>query len=134
MRFCATMRRPACSKRWLIAPVRLRLVASGLMIDKVRSMVIRISRSGRAALYIGRKLGRQPAAKPRRLPLLLPAGRRLLPIGQIMPGLASAAPAAARRLDRVRVVSVENIGATGKGLEILGFEPVDDNDHRSAIR
>src|SRR5262249_61733848 len=39
-RFCATMRRPACSIIALIAPVRLRAVASGLMIEKVRSIAI----------------------------------------------------------------------------------------------
>ena len=39
-RFCATMRRPACSIMALIAPVRLRAVASGLMMEKVRSMAI----------------------------------------------------------------------------------------------
>src|SRR5436189_6269165 len=39
-RFCATMRRPACSIKALIAPVRLRAVASGLMIEKVRSIAI----------------------------------------------------------------------------------------------
>src|SRR5262249_5599576 len=39
-RFCATMRSPAASIMALIAPVRLRLVASGLMIEKVRSTAI----------------------------------------------------------------------------------------------
>src|SRR5688500_18870725 len=39
-RFCATMRKPALSMIALIAPVRLRLVASGLMIEKVRSTAI----------------------------------------------------------------------------------------------
>src|SRR3977135_3137117 len=39
-RFCATMRRPACSIIALIAPVRLRAVASGLMIEKVRSIAM----------------------------------------------------------------------------------------------
>src|SRR5271170_7086335 len=66
--------------------------------------------------------------------LLLPARRRLLPIGQIVPDFARAAPTAARRLDRVRVVAVEDIGAAGKGLEVLGFEAVDQNDHRSTVR
>src|SRR6202012_3251341 len=37
MRFCATMRRPASSITALTLPVRLRRVASGLMIEKVRS-------------------------------------------------------------------------------------------------
>src|SRR4051812_41305577 len=39
-RFCATIRRPACSIMALTAPVRLRAVASGLMIEKVRSSAI----------------------------------------------------------------------------------------------
>jgi hypothetical protein len=34
------MRKPACSIMALIAPVRLRAVASGLMIEKVRSTVM----------------------------------------------------------------------------------------------
>src|SRR5262245_45774489 len=41
-RFCAMMRSPACSISALIAPVRLRRVASGLMIEKVRSTAIDI--------------------------------------------------------------------------------------------
>src|SRR6056297_377661 len=40
MRFCAMMRRPASSNLALILPVRLRRVASGLMIERVRSMAI----------------------------------------------------------------------------------------------
>src|ERR1700704_4169047 len=40
MRFCATIRSPAFSIRALIAPVRLRVVASGLMIEKVRSIAM----------------------------------------------------------------------------------------------
>src|SRR5688572_22620086 len=39
-RFCATIRRPACSIMAFTAPVRLRAVASGLMIEKVRSIAI----------------------------------------------------------------------------------------------
>src|SRR4029077_13090737 len=39
-RFCATIRNPACSIIALIAPVRLRAVASGLMIEKVRSIAM----------------------------------------------------------------------------------------------
>src|ERR1700732_880961 len=38
--FCATMRSPAASIMALIASVRLRRVASGLMIEKVRSIAI----------------------------------------------------------------------------------------------
>jgi hypothetical protein len=43
MRFWATMRRPFSSKRALILPVRFRRVASGLMIEKVRSTAIQSS-------------------------------------------------------------------------------------------
>src|SRR3954454_13156659 len=39
-RFWATIRRPAFSISALTAPVRLRAVASGLMIEKVRSIAI----------------------------------------------------------------------------------------------
>src|SRR5437763_12225203 len=53
-RFCATMRRPAASIMALIAPVRLRPVASGLMIDKVRSTAISpfLREKDRVAAYI----------------------------------------------------------------------------------
>src|SRR3546814_12531459 len=40
MRLLATTRRPACSRRSMILPVILRLVASGLMIEKVRSLAM----------------------------------------------------------------------------------------------
>src|SRR6476660_3288500 len=40
MRFCATIRRPAFSITALTAPVRFRAVASGLMIEKVRSIAM----------------------------------------------------------------------------------------------
>src|SRR3954454_6365635 len=40
MRFWATIRSPAFSIRTLIAPVRLRAVASGLIIEKVRSIAM----------------------------------------------------------------------------------------------
>src|SRR3546814_8956198 len=40
MRLLAMTRRPACSRRSMILPVMLRLVASGLMIEKVRSMAM----------------------------------------------------------------------------------------------
>src|SRR3712207_5319532 len=40
MRFWATILRPAFSITALMAPVRLRLVASGLMIEKVRSVAM----------------------------------------------------------------------------------------------
>ncbi len=40
MRFWATIRKPAFSISALTAPVRLRAVASGLMIEKVRSIAM----------------------------------------------------------------------------------------------
>src|SRR5262249_54575107 len=60
-RFCATIRKPAFSMRALIAPVRLRAVASGLMIEKVRSIAIVSPVCGKAA-----RAGRRgPAYKER---------------------------------------------------------------------
>src|SRR5229473_3882230 len=46
MRFWATIRSPAFSISALIAPVRLRAVASGLIIEKVRSIAIISSLQG----------------------------------------------------------------------------------------
>src|SRR5262252_377474 len=127
------MRSPLFSKRSLIAPVRFRLVASGLMIDKVRSMVIRISRSGDAG-YTGDENDRQRALKHAALTLLLPARPRLLPICQAVSGFAGTAPAAARRLYGITVVAVEDIGAARERLEIPRFEAVDEDDHRGPVR
>src|SRR5512135_3467069 len=77
-RFCATMRRPAFSIMALMAPVRLRSVASGLSIEKVRSIAIgssftesnrkvygvSLEKSGRALIPVGLsdgKIGRPEA-------------------------------------------------------------------------
>src|SRR5579871_2841675 len=49
-RFCATMRSPAFSINAFTAPVRLRAVASGLMIEKVRSIGMTSSFGGRGKL------------------------------------------------------------------------------------
>src|SRR5580692_2782034 len=63
MRFCATMRSPAFSISALTAPVRLRAVASGLMIEKVRSIAMITypweSGEGSCRAYIGATLERQ---------------------------------------------------------------------------
>src|SRR5215472_12036380 len=60
MRFCATILKPAFSISALTAPVRLRAVASGLMIEKVRSVAMSFSPqiNGDFAL---RRLYRRPA-------------------------------------------------------------------------
>src|SRR5438874_1147908 len=68
MRFCATMRRPAFSITALTAPVRLRAVASGLMIEKVRSMAMILSLRKKQVVrscgaYIGAVAERQATAK-----------------------------------------------------------------------
>src|SRR6185312_6906108 len=82
-RFCPTMRRPAFSIMALIAPVRLRSVASGLWIEKVRSRAIvdipsveligrvtEICWLGRlAAAYTGRPKGRQDAVETHEIAL-----------------------------------------------------------------
>src|SRR5437764_1329458 len=64
-RFCATMRRPAASIMALIAPARLRRIASGLMIEKVRSTAIApfLWVKDRVAAYI-----EAPAMQQDRLP------------------------------------------------------------------
>src|SRR3954452_3226711 len=63
MRFWATIRRPAFSISALTAPVRLRSVASGLMIEKVRSIAIELrpykTLGGRCRAYIGATWRRQ---------------------------------------------------------------------------
>src|SRR4051812_25164928 len=57
MRFWATIRKPAFSISALTAPVRLRSVASGLMIEKVRSIAIELrpykTLGGSCRAYIG---------------------------------------------------------------------------------
>src|SRR5437763_10678376 len=129
------MRSPRFSKRSLMAPVRLRRVASGLMIDKVRSVAIRVSPSAKGRGVIssetasGNRCRRSAGLRP-----LLPTGRRLLPIGQAVSGLASAPPAYARRLDGRRVVAVEQIGGTGKSKKIRRLDPVHQHYHRRAVR
>src|SRR5437660_7704632 len=67
MRFCATMRRPAFSITAFTAPVRLRAVASGLIIEKVRSMAMILSLEEKAVVrscraYIGAVAERQATA------------------------------------------------------------------------
>src|SRR5580704_3864912 len=68
------------------------------------------------------------------LRLLFPAGSGLLPIGQSMAGRLGAAPAAARRLDRGRVVAVEYVDAAGEIRDIFGFDAIDQEQDRRAVR
>src|SRR3546814_21019416 len=53
MRLDATMRRPASSSILVTAPVRLRRVASGLMIEKVRVAVLRAKLRYVAGNWVG---------------------------------------------------------------------------------
>src|SRR5262249_3812498 len=68
-RLCATIRKPAPSIIALIAPVKLRAVASGLMIEKVRSIAIGLffkeEDAGEpiAAAYSDRAVARQGVTK-----------------------------------------------------------------------
>src|SRR3977135_2890329 len=65
MRFWATIRSPAFSINALIAPVRLRAVASGLIIEKVRSIAMissLMSGDGEMRRLYGRI--RQPPSDP----------------------------------------------------------------------
>src|ERR1700736_2866094 len=91
-RFCAMMRNPACSISALIAPVRLRWVASGLMIEKVRSTAIdivldwknlqrglRAAYSPRSRAAARRRTARAaPAARPRRRRYLIRTAAKFL--------------------------------------------------------
>src|SRR5579872_2825748 len=122
------MRKPLFSKRSLIAPVRLRRVASGLMIDSVRSVAMKI-RSGcsGAGGYSGSVAGRQSA-------LLLPAGRSLLPIGQAVAGGLGLAPAVAGGGDGALVIAVEQVDHAGEPVEVGGCDAVDQDQHRGAVR
>src|SRR5882757_4436973 len=79
MRFWATIRSPAFSISALIAPVRLRSVASGLIIEKVRSIAmissLRSALTGSCGAYIGavaqrQAIPRNAAWRPDRCPKL----------------------------------------------------------------
>src|SRR4026209_1309524 len=61
-RFCATIRRPAFSMMALIAPVKLRSVASGFRIEKVRSTAILLSFTGTNRSVYGVSLARPDGA------------------------------------------------------------------------
>src|SRR3954467_8198866 len=97
------IRSPARSKRSLIAPVRLRRVASGLMIDRVRSTAMTSLALLEGAGYSGaggpRQSGQRPSARrparqcwrdaggpvvryADRSALLFPTHAGLLPVGQ----------------------------------------------------
>src|SRR5437867_6730247 len=109
-RFCATILRPFCSKRWLIAPVKLRRVASGLMIDRVRTMAMEaLAAQRKGAGYSETQSQRQSAGDGDGLRLFLPAGSGLLPVGQGVASTGGAAPALARHLDCGLVVALEHI-------------------------
>src|SRR5438876_6100745 len=58
----ATMRRPAASKRARILPIRFLRTASGLMMDRVRSIAMRVpgAQSGRRRQASGRRRVRPP--------------------------------------------------------------------------
>src|SRR5271165_3431472 len=51
-----------------------------------------------------------------------------------MASLASASPPPPRGLHRSLVVAVEQIGTACKGSEFLGFDTIDEDEHRSAVR
>src|SRR3954469_1185214 len=59
MRFCATIRSPAPSNTALILPVRFRRVASGLMMESVRSVMCVLQGGGRGALGHAPPLGKR---------------------------------------------------------------------------
>src|ERR1700731_5294387 len=93
MRFWATIRSPASSISALIAPVRLREVASGLIIEKVRSiaMISSLKSADRSCgAYIGAIGGRQAI---RRNAVDRPAGHRRRELQQFHEDKPSLKPA-----------------------------------------
>src|SRR5258706_2565764 len=119
------MRRPWASKRLLICPVKFRRVASGLMIERVRSVAMTGS-SGRkgseteAALYPALRgaATRPPAAdQPPALPPELPAGLGLAEIFERVAGVLGLLVAHPCGLGRGLVAAVEDLDAA---LEHLG--------------
>src|SRR5690348_13203827 len=134
MRFWAMMRSPRLSKRSLMAPVRLRRVASGLMIDSVRSVPIPIAHLGTWAVISDHSVSGNRRGETAPLRFSFPPACRLLPVGQFVSGLPSPAPTAPSRLYRAGIITVKKIGATREGSEILRFQIVDEDDHRGIIR
>src|SRR6185312_759463 len=123
------MRSPARSKRSLIAPVRSRRVASGLMIDRVRSTAMALFSAGeRVRGYSGPTGRQQPASS-----LLFPPRRGLLPVGQRVAGGVGRPPAAAGGLDGVGVAAVEQVEAAGEIAEVGGLDPIDEEQHGRAV-
>src|SRR5215472_27632 len=68
------------------------------------------------------------------LRLLFPAGARLLPVGQRVAGRLRLAPAGARRFDRGFIVAIEHVDAAGKIGDVVGFDAVDEEQDRRAVR
>src|ERR1700690_3049777 len=66
--------------------------------------------------------------------LLFPPRRGLLPVGKRMAGSAAGAPASARRLDRVRIVAVEDVDAAGEAGESLALDAGCQKQDRRAVR
>src|SRR4051812_50153377 len=84
MRFEAMTRRPASSSILVTAPVRLRRVASGLMIEKVRVTAM----TGRSPVIDGCGIGRAPSRARARLqasPLLHPFAALTRPVTALDP-------------------------------------------------
>src|SRR3978361_1087346 len=93
MRFWPTIRSPAFSISALIAPVRLRAVASGLMIEKVRSIAMISSlksAGGSCGAYIGAVGERQATRRLRGLSAI--EGGQLQQFNQDDPSLTTAWP------------------------------------------
>src|ERR1700751_155814 len=105
MRFWATMRRPAFSISALTAPVRLRSVASGLMIEKVRSIAMVFSPQINGLLELAALIstacahGKRPSCR----------GGRALTIGnynnftKVNPVCSTSSPPVQERGDRLNI-------------------------------
>src|SRR5262245_892156 len=108
-RFWATMRRPACSIIALIAPVRLRAVASGLMIEKVRSIAMGLLfRESRARARVN-AARRRWAGRSRTIPA--PGDRSYSCGGEARQGRAAGAVREQRLSEIGPIVEIERAAA-----------------------
>src|SRR3954470_10138129 len=116
MRFDATTRRPASSSILVTAPVRLRRVASGLMIEKVRVAAM----TGRSPAWMWLEFGvpTSGAGSPEQgSSLALPLARFVGPVAPLDPFPArKQLPGEARVFKRIAVEQIESAVVGQRGL------------------
>src|SRR5262245_11881321 len=125
------MRRPFSSKRALTLPVRLRRVASGLMIDSVRSAMERsFYLSGNGGAYSG-ECGSGPVGQTLAL-LPLPAFA-LLPVGPRVACRLLGLPAPTCRRDGAFIAAVEDLDRRAPSANVARGGAVGQDEHRRSV-